>query len=70
MKKATYNKLFDEKFNEIQEMSEEIDYENLIYNFTIKVSGSINFVKFKGPFGLFKEIRDGDTSFKTAEKDQ
>ena len=39
MKKETYNKLFDEKFNEIEEMSKEVDYKNLIYNFTTKASG-------------------------------
>ena len=41
--KGTYNKLFDEKFNEIQKISKEIDYKNLIYNFTAKASGSKNF---------------------------
>ena len=42
MKKETYNKLFDEKFNEIEEMSKEVDYKNLIYNFTTKASGDGN----------------------------
>ena len=41
--KGTYNKLFEEKFNEIQKISKEIDYKNLIYNFKAKASGSINF---------------------------
>ena len=54
----SYSKLFDEKLNEIQELSREIDYKNLNYNFTTKASGSINFIKFKGPFNLFKKIRD------------
>ena len=57
-KQETYNKLFDEKLDEIQELSREIDYKNLNYNFTTKASGSINFIKFKGPFSLFKKIRD------------
>ena len=57
-KEESYNKLFDKKLNEIQELSREIDYKNLNYNFTTKASGSINFIKFKGPFNLFKKIRD------------
>ena len=55
-KEESYNKLFDEKLDEIQELSREIDYKNLNYNFTTKDSGSINFIKFKGPFSLFKEM--------------
>ena len=39
----------------MQEISKEINYKNLIYNVTNKTSGSINCIKFKGPFGL----RDG-----------
>ena len=69
-KEESYNKLFDEKLNEIQELSREIDYKNLNYNFTTKASGSINFIKFEGPFSLFKKIRDGDISLKMAEEDQ
>ena len=41
-KQETYNKLFDEKLDEIQELSKEIDYKNLNYNFTTKASLSIN----------------------------
>ena len=57
-KEESYHKLFDKKLDEIQELSSEIDYKNLNYNFTTKASGSINFIKFKGPFNLFKKIRD------------
>ena len=42
--KETFNKLFDKKFNDIQELSKEINYRTLIYNFTTKASGSINFI--------------------------
>ena len=69
-KEESYNKLFDEKRNEIQELSREIDYKNLNYHFTTKASGSINFIKFEGPFSFFKKIRDGDISLKMAEEDQ
>ena len=69
-KEEIYNKLFDEKLDEIQELSKEIDYSNLKYNFTTKASGSIDFIKFKGLNGLFKKIRDEDISVEIAEKDQ
>ena len=69
-KQETYNKLFDEKPYEKQESSTEIDYKNLNYDFTMKVSGSINFTGYNGPFTLFKKIRDGDISLEMAEEDQ
>ena len=69
-KEEGYNKLFDKKLDEIQELSREIDYKNLDYNFRTKASGSINFIKFKGPFSLFRKIRDGDISLEIAQEDQ
>ena len=69
-KQETYNKLFDEKRDEIQELSKEIDYKNLNYDFTMKASGSINFNGYNGPFALFKKIRDGHVSLEMAEEDQ
>ena len=69
-KQETYNKLFDEKLDEIQELSREIDYKNLNYDFRRKASGSINFTGYNGPFTLFKNIRDGNISLEMAEEDQ
>ena len=69
-KKESINKLFVKKLHEMQGLSREIDYKNLNYNFTTKAGGSINFMKFKGPFSLFKKIRDGDISLEMAEEDQ
>ena len=69
-KQKTYNKLFDEKLDEIQELSRKIDYKNLNYGFTTKASSSINFTGYIGPFTLFKKIRDRDISLEIAEEDQ
>ena len=69
-KKETYKKLFNEKLDEIQELSREIDYKNLNYDFTTKSGGSINFTGYKGPFSLFKKIRDRGISLEMAEEDQ
>ena len=43
-KQENHNELCDEKLDEIQELSREIDYKNLNYDFTTKASGSINFI--------------------------
>ena len=67
-KQETYNKLFDKKLDEIQELSRKIDYKNLNYDFTTKASGSINFTRYNGLFTLFKKIRDGDISLKWQKK--
>ena len=70
MKTETYNRLFDKRLSEIREIINEIDYNDLIYNFKTKGSAPINFIKFKGPFGLFREIRDGNISLTKAEENQ
>ena len=70
LKGKSYNKLLDKKLDEIQELSGEIDYKNLNYIFTTKASVSINFIKLKGPFSLFKKIRNRDISLKIAGEGQ
>ena len=55
MQKETYNRLLNEILNEIQEISEKIDYNNLTYYLKDPRSPSINRIKFKGPFGFFKK---------------
>ena len=58
------------KLDKIQDLSREIDYKDLYYDFTTKASGSINFIGYNDPFTLFKKIRDGDTLLEMAEEDQ
>ena len=69
-KEESYKKLLDKKLDEIQELNKNIDSKYLNYNITTKASGSINFIRYKGPFSLFKNIRDGDISLEMAEEDQ
>ena len=52
-KEESYNKLIDKKLDEIQELSKNIDYKYLDYSFTLKASGSISFIRYKGPFSFF-----------------
>ena len=68
-KEESYNKLLDKKLDEIQELSQNIDCKYLNYSFTTKATGSINFIRYKGPFSLFKNIRDGDISLEMTEED-
>ena len=68
-KEESYNKLLDKKIDEIQELSKNIDCKYLNYSFTMKASGSINLIRYKGPFSLFKNVRDGDISLEMAEED-
>ena len=50
-------------------MSREIDYSKLIYFETSSIT-PINFIKFKGPFSISKEIRDSDKTLQEIEEDQ
>ena len=44
MQKETYNRLLNERFNEIQEKSKKINYNNLTYYFKDPRSSSISFI--------------------------
>ena len=43
-----YDKILEERMDEILKMSDKIDFDNLVYNFKGRTS-SINFGKFGGP---------------------
>ena len=51
-------------------MSGEINYNKIIYHFKTPGITPINFIKFKGPISIFKEIRDGDKTLQEIEEDQ
>ena len=56
--------------DEVRKMSREIDYSKLIYHFKTSSITPINFIKFKGPFSISKEIRDSDKTLQEREEDQ
>ena len=68
MEKETYNRLLGERLNEIQKISNKIDFDKLTYYFKTSAISLLNLIKFKGPFGFFKEIRDGDKLLKGEEE--
>ena len=56
--------------DELRKISGEINYNKIIYHFTTPGIAPINFIKFKGPFNTFKEIRDGNKTLQEIEEDQ
>ena len=61
MTQEFYDKLLEERMGEILEMSNKIDFDNLIYNFKGPIS-SINFGKFGGPVYIYGHVENGDTT--------
>ena len=51
---------------EINDLSEQIDFNNLSYYFKSKDSAQINFIGFKGPLHLYANILNGDTNTEKA----
>ena len=71
MQKETYDRLSGEKLNEIQEISNKINFNNLTYYLKTSGISPVNFIKFKGLFlFFFKEIRDDFKLLKEAEEKQ
>ena len=56
--------------DEIWKISREINNNKLIYHFTNSGIAPRNFIKFKGQFNTFKEIRDNDKTLQEIEEDQ
>ena len=56
-----YNKILEERMDEILKISDKIDVGNLIYNFKVPIS-SINFGKFGGPMYIYGHMKNGDTT--------
>ena len=70
VQKETYNRLLSKTLNEIQEISKEIDFNNLTYYFKTPGISWKSFIKFKGPLVFSKEIKKGNISLTKAEEDK
>ena len=69
MHEKTYNELLKEKTSEIQKISNEIDYNNLIYYFKGPGISLINLIRYRGPLHIFNGIKNGNISLqKTGKK--
>ena len=62
-----YNKILEERMDEILEMSDKIDFDCLIYNFK-GPTASINFGKFGGPMYIYGHMKKRDITLQVVEK--
>ena len=69
-KPIQYGDYFLNGLAKIQESSEAIDFNNLIYHFKSPNISSISFAKFKGPMHICKSIHNGNTTLENLEKEQ
>ena len=53
--------------DEILEMSREINYSNLVYNFKGPTT-PITFTRFRGPMHTYNQLKNGDTTLQQVEK--
>ena len=67
--KEVYDKILEERMDEILKMRDKIDFNKLIYNFQGQ-TGSINFAKFGGPMYIYGHMKNGDTTLQQVEKQQ
>ena len=67
--KEIYDELIEERMGEILEMSREIKYDKLVYDFKGPTS-SINFTKFGGPVYTYNQLKNGDKTLQQVEKEQ
>ena len=54
---------------DIQDLSKQIDFDNLTYHYNGKTSPK-NFIAFKGPLGFYKNIKDDYMTLEKAEEKQ
>ena len=64
-----YDKILEERMDEILKMSDKVDFYNLIYNFK-GPTYSIKFGKFGGPMYIYGHMKNGDTTLQQVEKQQ
>ena len=64
-----YDKILEERVDEILKMRDKIDFDRLIYSFKGPIS-SINFGKFGGPMYIYGHMRNGDATLQQVEKQQ
>ena len=65
--KEIYDELLEGRMDEILEMSKEINYSWLIYDFKGPTS-SISFSKFGGPVYPYDQLKNGETTLQQIEK--
>ena len=55
---------------DMQDLSKQIDLNNLTYKFKVEDLAPINFIKLKGPLLIHKDIAEDDIALEDTEKDK
>ena len=69
MQKKIYNRLLKERTSEVQKISDEINYDDLIYYFK-RPSSPVSFNEYEDPSDLHDKIENGDKTIQAAEEEQ
>ena len=69
MQKKIYNRLLKERTSEVQKISDEINYDDLIYYFK-RPSSPVSFNEYEDPSDLHDKIKNGDKTMQAAEEEQ
>ena len=64
-----FNEILEEIIDEILNMSNEIDYGNLVYNFK-GLDPPINFTIFEGPMYIYNQSKNGEKTLQQTEDEQ
>ena len=67
--KEIYDKILEERMDEILKMRKKINFNNLTYNFKGQTA-SINVGNFGGPMYIYGHMKNGDTTLQQVEKQQ
>ena len=65
--KEIYNEILEKRMDEILEMSREINYSNLVYDFKSQTH-SISFSEFGGPIHNYKQLKNGEKTLQQIEE--
>ena len=69
MQKKIYNRLLKERTSKMQKISDEINYDDLIYYFK-RPSSPVSFNEYEDPSDLHDKIKNGDKTIQAAEEEQ
>ena len=66
--KEVYDEISEERMDEILEMSREINYSNLVYDFKGSIP-SINFGIFEGPMYTYDQLKNSEKTLQQLEEE-
>ena len=70
MQEKKFNRLLDERMDEIQKIGKEFDLSNLTYYFESSNIAQINFIRFRGPLHVFEEMKNGNLLIEKMKKEK